>query len=406
MADFFNPGDVIINQLIIHGASSSIDCRSSLKTFSIYESILTPGILAEFVLVDVNDLNNMAPLLGNETITVDFSTPTRKNAVYNMIINSISGVMSGENLRHKMYTLKAASPHALDNAGNIVQKSYNTQISNMVKDIFDTFFTSVNKPLNIEETKGMQQFIVPNKKPLVAIDMLRRRSTSSLNLSGAFLFFEDQNSFNFKTMESLYQGDVGDRVFTQQSAKNYSMDRVSFRDIINLSYNAQFNTSDSLASGVVSSQVRQFDINTLQYTVKNIKINETDYNRAATGKTIPDEIASKFPNPGITFTLPVDSFNPPNLIAETTPHQAAMSKITGNIMATINVFGDTELTVGQSCQVNIYVKNSLTGDPELEPNVSGKYVISRLRHFVDKPEARPRYICCLDLIKGSLEQGA
>jgi hypothetical protein len=402
--NYFQPGDVVIETFTITGQRGTVDARPSLRTVDIYEDIFSPSIGAEFVLHEHHDFTNILPIVGEETVDITFTTPTKGSATYKFVIITMDGQFSGDNLRNKVYKLKCTSAHILKDRSTIVQKSYNTQISSMIQDLH-TSFLGATKGLEVEPTQGLQQFIVPNKRPLAAIDMLRRRAVSSSSLSSTFLYFENKDTFVFKTMETLMQGTTGARIYRQQSAANYAHTNLTFNTLISLKFDQQFNSASKLAQGGVASTVRTFDVNLMKWTSTIVNVVESAFKRADTGSTTSEAFKGQFSTPGKTHTLPVDTNSAPTGLDTTAPQQGGMAAITSGGYATFNIPGDSELKAGDMCELEIYIKKSSTGPAEIEPNISGRYLMARVRHMIREPHERPRYICSVDGIKSSYRDG-
>jgi hypothetical protein len=402
--EYFRPGDVVIDTLTITGQRGTVDCRAALRSFSIYEDIFSPSIAAEIILMENHDFTNILPIVGEETVDIRFTTPSRGSATYQFVVLTMEGQFSGENLRTKIYALTCSSKHVLKDRSTVVQKSYNTQISSMVQDLHTTFL-GATKGLDIEATQGIQQHIVPNKRPLAAIDALRRLAVSSSSLSSTFLYYENRDTFVFKTLETLMQGTTGDRIYTQQSASNYAHGRLTFNSIISLKVDQQFNSASKLSGGGVSSTVRTWDVNLMKWTSTVVKIAESAFKRADSGSTTSGAFAGEYGTPGKTHTMPVDSNAPPTGLDTTAPQQGAMAAIASGGSASFNIPGDSQLSAGEMCELQIYVKRSETGPAELEPNISGRYLMARVRHTIQDPEVRPRYICAVEALKASYKEG-
>jgi hypothetical protein len=292
----------------------------------------------------------------------------------------------------------------LKDKSTVVQKSYNTTIGNMISDLHSTFL-GATKGLDAETTQGIQQYIVPNKRPLAAIDMLRRRAVSSSSLSSTFLYFENRDNFVFKTLETLFQGASAGRKYTQRTAANYSNDIITFNDIISLRFDQQFNSANKLAGGGVSSTVRTWDMNLMKWTSTVVQIAETAFKRADQGATTSGAFKGQYSTPGKTHTIPVDSNSPATGLDTAAPQQGAMSALTSGCYTTFNIPGDSELKAGEMCELEIYIKRQTTQAAELEPNISGRYLMARVRHVINRPDMRPRYICAVEGIKSSYKSG-
>ena len=188
----YNPGDIIVSELNI----KSVDFKRSFITLDVYESILTPGIVVKIMLLDPEDFIGEGKIAGGETVNLSFKSPGSSTAEYKLVINTIEKVQSTQSMKAKSYLLTCCSEEVHKARDKFISKSYEKKpLSDMVKNIFEEFIGS-SKKLDIEETKGLHNFIVPKLKPLHAIDAIRRRSISEQNKSSSFVFFENQDQFS------------------------------------------------------------------------------------------------------------------------------------------------------------------------------------------------------------------
>ena len=103
--------------------------------------------------------------------------------------------------------------------------------------------------------------------------------------------------------------------------------------------------------------------------------------------------------------LPTDSRLPRTNIPDATAGQRSYASAMGSGWAEISVPGDTYLTCGEPVEVNILRRSaddSTAG--QLDLAISGKHLISRLRHNIGLPSDRPRYTCSIELLKGAYEE--
>ena len=57
-------------------------------------------------------------------------------------------------------------------------------------------------PLNIELTKNIRKFVIPNLNPFQTINFLKEEAVSS-EMSPHYLFFENPDGFHFRSLDSL-----------------------------------------------------------------------------------------------------------------------------------------------------------------------------------------------------------
>ena len=70
----------------------------------------------------------------------------------------------------------------------------------------------------------------------------------------------------------------------------------------------------------------------------------------------------------------------------------------------MTVIGDPVLEAGKIIMNNIPVSTSHSGFRQNDPQVSGKWLISKVRHEIKSSEARPRWVTHLECLKGSSEE--
>jgi hypothetical protein len=409
----FNPGDIFVDDLTISSSRGSWPLAKTFVSASVYESIFTPGIVAEIRVLDTDDILGTIKLTGDETVTFSFKPPGGISANFTFALYKLDGVTStSAGQKSKMYTLKCVSEEALHAKTNFVQKNYNTQISDMVKDIVQTYMHS-SKNVDAEDTKGTQKILIPNYNPYKSIDMIRRRAVSSGNKSSTFLFFENRNGsdpqFVFKTIEELFQGSPT-KTFQQSGAVSTSIYNQTDNNIISYEVPQQFNTLDRIAVGG-KRRVAQINLRTHDYKVDDTTPDQTSFKSGGSGSYDSAELKNKYiesaKNPPLNFRSEDASSgdrpntNIPQMLAD---QQAYLATLMQNAIK-IRVPGDTSLTAGNMITANIPNKSGTTDNKDNEKLLSGNFLVSRIHHEIGDSLAKPRYTCVMELLKGNMEEG-
>ena len=68
--DGYKYGDVTVTNLTVSSTRGTLDLSKSFVSMSIYESIFTPGIIADIVVLDTDDTLGNLKLSGDEIVTV------------------------------------------------------------------------------------------------------------------------------------------------------------------------------------------------------------------------------------------------------------------------------------------------------------------------------------------------
>jgi hypothetical protein len=398
------PGDVIIKTISLFTDKGTVNFLEHVQAISLYESIFTPGVCVELSVWDTQNMATELPILGGQRIAIELQTPGRKSLKYDVVITKIrDGIPAGNN-RTKSYIIMATSPEVLRSASNQVSKAYNTNISSMVNDIVKKFL-GTSKKVDIESTKGVQKLLVQSQNPFDAITMMRHRAISVQNKSSSYVFFENQDGFNFKTLESLAAGSVGDRVFINDETLRTDIKQPMFRNILCYEEPQQSDTASRIKAGGLRNDVQKFDFKTLKYERTKSTFNAGDFkNPDGTMKNMDASDLKQYSRGSATNRWVVhDSSKSDTFIADGLGSKVSAISAFGQSSLLLEVFGDSELTAGQVIEVKNPEHATTTTQPKEHRLLSGKYIIAFLHHVISAEGSNPRYTCSIEAIKGGFK---
>ena len=162
------PGDVNIISVMImsEDQSKTMDLTHHCKVINIYESILSPIIIAELSIYDAINMLESFPVICEEYVKIEFSTPGAKSsASYLLRVNHIKDKNVLSNNMGTTYTLECVSSESFKSADTLVAKELNGSVSSGVKGILTTEL-STQKKIKIEDTKGVEKFLMTRMTPL------------------------------------------------------------------------------------------------------------------------------------------------------------------------------------------------------------------------------------------------
>lgn len=412
MADTsYVPGDILVRKLTISSDRGDMDLKTSFVSCSIYESIFTPGMMADIKVLDDEDKLGKIKLVGDEEIQMQFEVPGGITTSYKFAMHTMEGVnMADGSLNSKMYLIKAVSKEALNAKTNFVQKSFNTQISNMVETIHKDYLKS-EKEIEVEETKGTQKIVFPHYNPYKAIDMIRRRAISNENTSSAFVYFEtrspEEQIFKFYTIEGLFDEDPI-RTFKQQDTVGHSIYNEAVDNILALEIPHQFNVIDRIKVGG-KRIVKSFDSRTHEYNEEKRTVSDTEQKTGGSGSYISSKEKSEYyekPKINPTSFIAKDwSQRPVTHIPERTIEQQQYISTLMQNAVKMRVHGDFALVPGGIIEAKIPNKKTTTENRDEDPLISGKFLISRIHHQINEFGQNPRYTCVVECIKGNMKEG-
>lgn len=407
-------GDINLISLRIKSVlgGNDIDFRGQVITFSIYEDIYEPTVYAEFVIQDSINLIGKLPILGEEEITVKFSSPFRdKEAVYKLKVFSITNKVLNTTGTSAAYIIRAVSAEHFSSANVIVENGYKDSISNIVVDILKNKIKT-KKTVSIEETKGIVNLIIPKMQGLQAIDFLKMRAVSKAPTGGVYVFFETQYGFQFKSIEQIINEEKNvseNRIFRALPAVNTSREtrNFQFRNIINFEHLTTFDTYRKSQSGVLGNRVKVFDL-------KTKKFNDVDYKLSEQKGKIPfaalkssisnsDQFISENESGGQRYFIATDSSRTNDFIGDVLGHRTSFFSLFNESMIRAEVHGDSQLAAGMMIKLEIPDASGVKQTEKSDPLHSGNYLITRLRHIVFLEERKFKHSITFDCNKLGLK---
>lgn len=402
-------GDVEITNLVIQSERGSIDLRSSFISASVYESVFTPGIVADLKVLDMNDLLGQARLQGDETVQFDMYVMGSQRASYTLALHELAELESVGAQKGKQYILKCVSEEAMYAKTNFVQKSYNQLCSEMVEDLHRNYLKS-QKPIVVEQTSAPQRIVIPSRNPYEAINLIRRRSVSAEGNAPFYMFFEnrqnEQQTFNFVTLQKLFQQEPV-KEFQMSDAINISILARGDDNILAFKIPNQFSSTDRIQYGG-PRRINTFNFTTWEFESRNVDTNDASFSGVGGPQSMD---STTFRNRYFTADtppqsmIPVDiSQRPETFIPESTPDLQAIIALMMQNSLKIRVIGDTVLTAGVTINCTLPNRRSFTDNVSEDPLISGKVLITRIHHKIAEPADRPRYQCIVEGIKGRYEE--
>jgi hypothetical protein len=406
----YHLGDIDVFGLIIASERGQLNLTTSFVSASVYESIFTPGMVCDIVVLDTNDQLGQLRLSGDELVYFTFGVKGRPNSKMRFHLERLSDLHDIGAQAGKMYTLNCVSEEAMYAKTNYVQKSYNMLCSQMVQDIHYNYLHS-EKPIYVEETKGPQNILIPHKNPYQAIDLIRTRSVSTTDSSSLYLYFENrkdvkEQTFNFITLEGMFKQEPI-KSFKQSDAINTSVLNRGDDNILSFKIPQQFSSVERIALGG-PIRVTTFNPRTWEFESNDVVREDTLYLDGGRGTMNSDSFKNRFFNANIPpqSVIPIDTHSrPSSFIPESTPDlQTFLSTMLQNSVK-IQVIGDSILTSGKIINCTFLNKNNLTTYKSPDKLMTGNFLITRIHHKIGMKTYRPRYTCVIECIKGRYEGG-
>jgi hypothetical protein len=426
----FHTQDVLIQSCKIVGEDGSpIDVKDLVVEFNYFEDIFSNFVSGALIINDSVGIVQMFKFQGHEMLILSIdkpglNKPLEKNLRIYTHSNRTQTKTSNEN-----FVLHFCSEEAILNEQYKVSKSYtDVKVLDIVKDITKTYLHIDDKHMkNLDETTGVVSKVVPNLKPLQAINWLTTiaQADQAKNSGSFYLFYEDKEGFNFKSVLNLYKESpfrkyrYEEKGLTQDNDISQDMSK-EFVNVIGYEHINAFDSVSAVKSGAMANKtitidpVRlKFGESTYNYDEYSKKVQQLDKNTMPTSATNRKNDTITDTHGVVKFCIATTGQNENKYIKdkgvqinehkpeETSSIRAAQLSLMWSNRIKIAVPGDIELTVGKVVEFDkqeISYNNPESKEKKSDPFYSGNYLISAVRHIISQEN---RFTTILELCKDS-----
>jgi len=194
-------------------AEGGVNIQSMVQELNIYEGINQNAVYGTLVLVDSTNLIGRLPIQGTERIFFKLSTPGTSKAEHIIDASEETGhpfyVYKISNKQQTsqgtlVYTIHFASREFMRNLRVKVSQAYEGKLSDMVQEIFgDKEGLDSRKKLYFEETRNQDKIVIPNLPPFKAINMIAKRAMSGEMKGVGMYFYETTKGFYLQSWENM-----------------------------------------------------------------------------------------------------------------------------------------------------------------------------------------------------------
>lgn len=418
------------------GNFPTLDLKDSMMELSYYEDIFNNITSGEVAITDAHGYIEKLNMSGNEYIRIAFgkddNPDMRMDGVFR--VYKVSPRRRGIGFDSEQYVIHFCSEELMLSEQYKISQSYkDKKISDIIKDILKTYLKVPDSKYDdeqIEDTKGTYSFIVPNMKPLEAINWVTMyaQAKNAKSTGADMLFYENQDGFNFASLQSLFQEDpyfnYQYRLKNTTSNQHGGDENKKIFNVINYEILNSFDSLKNINSGVYANKVLTLD--PLLRKFEEHKFNYKDYlDKSVTlnGKGIVDNRQNRFGHevyntPDANFKLAIsnkDQVKAPYIKGKTDAvskdfgtetylqNRKAQLAMANHTKLKLYIPGDPNIVVGMTINFDLMTQDPGTKEAPKETDklYSGKYLITALRHII-QPNA---YTTIMEVVKDSSKSG-
>lgn len=425
-------GQVVIEDLLIisqHGRT--VNLVNYLIEMNIFEDVFSPCMTANLLIRDASGLIHSLPIVGNEKIVVKFRTPTFDDSPENVIektfhVYSVSNRLISDD-KETSYLLNLMSVEGYFDVQSTISMSYNGNTDVIASTIFEDYISMDRRfdlpgkksELYISDTPHTSKikYISNYWTPFKNLNFLCKRSRGAALFSSDYMFFENNKSFMFCSMEALisrsrsiglldeYVYELVPNVYRRKAdGKKYFGNQVptEMTRISNIETPVTIDSITGINVGYFSNTVIGFDFTTKAIIESTWNMRSKSSKLIKTGKhtPIPDGLVlnkyahtqfvpyntSLYEDYGITNKQDLPNGHPAEYYTDRIHARKSYLHSLNHAKLSLEIAGRTDIAAGQCISVLYPASGSKatndTAADMLDPFFTGVYLISALRHVI------------------------
>ena len=449
-------GDYKLDRVFLHNHLGEItDIKNVMIELNIFESIYSNALTGSIVIADAQNLIGKLQINGTERISFKLSTPGSidERSIVDASVETghpfhIYKITDKRQLNSNtmVYTLHFASREFMRNLRTKVSQAFDGRFDmSALKILTDEDLLDSKKQISFEPCGNSDKIVIPNLRPFDAINMMANRALPQMSNGVGYYFYETTKGIYFRSWDNMVsvRGSY-DRPIAQEfnyMPQNISADPQDYDDKINHDYKSvesyrfvnnfhdvAANTAlGTYAHNVITYNIFDKSVNKIDYNyeyefaqtkhteVANEKSNRERYAVAASSyvdeddKKISDYKESRVSLQPTTQFLHneekgagygIDVSQDGRKLAE---RESQLNQVTNGTVLTMVVKGQSYLEAGDLIKFNMLTvdeKNPTMYDPQY----SGKYVITKIRHQVTSKQYKMALECAKDSVKYGFTQ--
>lgn len=373
-----------LQELSLSNGKKAIDIRDMFVQCTIFEDITLPCISGQIAVKDSIGLVELFPLVGNETVTLKYtSSKTYNHEVFEktFFVSGIDEWIIDTNKRVGFIIRLHTLPFFM-NSQRSIRRSYADTTSGVVENICKNILKIPADELFVESTYETRRFVVPNMRPF---EVIYRMADTSLKPTSDdkvadFVFFENRDGFHFASLQTLSQARSSQILKWNETPSN--IHKTDLDKVRSLKFGKMWNQNDNLENGMYRSSTYVYDSISKDYRMKDTQY-ESNFNEGLHLDSGGRPMGGSFSvDPDATINFITSSAEHPFETREKSLGPRAMQmQAFSNYSAIAECEGNTNQTIGKVVDLDlISIRNS--NQFKTDEDLSGRYLIWRKKHVI------------------------
>ena len=374
--------------------SQEFDISAGNPSITYFESVKSPSISLTLSFIDVDGVISREGITGGEYLDLNIKVPDYDNFTITpdkhfMMLNSVKDVKTTS--KSQIATLEFVSVEAIINETARVSRRFTGNISQIVKELLkDKKGIQTDKNLESDQSFNKYSFVGNLKRPFDTIQWLCPKAASD-DKEGGFLFYETLDGYYFKSIKNLLEAEP--QVYKKRETP-IEPDGTPVNDfrIIENNLDSSNDIGMNCRMGMYANKTIFVDIETGTTKTVDFKISEL-------GLSKPPKLPSKLEDVPTRLMLRIldkgalqkgakkEDVEKENELAIYQNKSYARTNLLFSQTLSISIPFNPDLRAGEMIQVELPVskgdkETQTTGRPD-DNDISGKYLISELKHTID-----------------------
>ena len=262
-----------VSELVIVTKAGPLDISKLYEEINIFDSLFLPVINGNIVIRDSIGLSGKLLFDGSESLLIDIKKSEKSDiAEYKKAFRIYKQAdRQNDGLNSELFTLHFCSDELLYSDQQRINQGYELTYAQIIEKILINYLKVPQNNLTgiYDKTSGLKKVVIPNLRPLEAIEWCAKRSVDN-NQSPNFMFYQNSVGYNFASLSKLLtMPEILDIRFEPKNQPGG--DPISeINTARSIEVVSQANEIEKIRSGVNASKFIGFDPLTRTVSTKNI----------------------------------------------------------------------------------------------------------------------------------------